>query len=138
MHLDRTNKGGEYDLNGERLHKAAAQRDLGVLMHKSQKTSMQVQQVIGKANRMLAFISKGIKYINREVLRKLYKALVRPHLKYCEQFWSPKERCTGIGISPGLYSLEFRRMNGNLIEIEHRTVQHSTGPSAHDVAPNPI
>jgi len=53
---------------------------------------MQVQQVIGKANGMLAFISKGMKCKNREVLPKLYKARVRPHLEYCEQFWFPDLR----------------------------------------------
>ena len=65
------------------------QRDLGVLVHESQKTSMQVQQIIEKANGMLAFITKGIEYKGKEVLLQLYKALVRPHLEYCAQFWSP-------------------------------------------------
>ena len=110
----------------------------GFLKHKSQKASMQVQQLTGKANGIL---QKGMEYKNREVLLKLYKALVRPHLEYCEQFWFPylrknilaseavQRRFTRLilGIkgfsneerlsSLSLYSLEFRRMKGGLIDI---------------------
>ena len=62
------------------------QRDLGVLVHESQKPSLQVQQVVRKANGMLAFIARGIEYKSREVLLQLYRALVRPQLEYCVQF----------------------------------------------------
>ena len=49
---------------------------------------MQVQSAIRKANSMLAFMSRGLEYKSRDVLLRLYKALVRPHLEYCEQFWA--------------------------------------------------
>ena len=65
------------------------QRDLGVLVHESQKPSLQVQQVVRKANGMLAFIARGIEYKSREVLLQLFWVLVRPQLEYCVQFWSP-------------------------------------------------
>ena len=87
---------------------------------------------------MLAFMSKGLEYKSRDVLLRLYKALVRPHLETCEQFWTPKEGCAALervqrrftrmipGMKSlsyeewlrtlGLYSLEFRRIWGDLIE----------------------
>ena len=90
---------------------------------------------------MLAFIAKGLEYKSREVLLQLYRVLVRPHLEYCVQFWSPYLRKDVVALgtvqrrftrlilgmkgltyeerlnSLGLYSLEFRRMRGDLIEI---------------------
>ena len=68
------------------------QRDLGVMVHQSLKVGMQVQQAVKKANGMLAFIAKGFDYRSREVLLQLYRVLVRPHLEYCVQFWSPNLR----------------------------------------------
>ena len=64
------------------MQKAATQRDLGIHVHETQEASTQVQQVIRKANGMLALISKGLEYKSREVLPQLDKVLVRPHLEY--------------------------------------------------------
>ena len=109
-------------------------------MHQSLKVSVQVQQTVKKANGMLAFIVRGFDYRDRDLLLQLYRALVRPHLEYCVQFWCPylrkdvlaiegaQQRFTRLipgmaGLSYeerlsrlGLYSLEFRRMRGDLIE----------------------
>ena len=77
---------------------------------------------------------------SRDVFLRLYEALVRPHFEYCEQFWAPYLRKDVLALErvqrrftriiPGvksllfeerlrtlaLYSLEFRRMRGDLIE----------------------
>ena len=105
-------------------------------MQESQKVGLQVQQIIKKVNGILSFIARGMEFKNSEVVFQLYKVLVRPHLEYCVQFWSPylrkdilplerrftrlipelrglvyEERLSRLG----LYSLEFRRMRGDLI-----------------------
>jgi len=41
------------------------------------------------ANSIFAFISRGLEYKSSDVLLRLYKALVRPPLEYCEQLWAP-------------------------------------------------
>uniref|UniRef100_A0A4W3J4I1 Reverse transcriptase domain-containing protein n=1 Tax=Callorhinchus milii TaxID=7868 RepID=A0A4W3J4I1_CALMI len=140
IHQGSKNRKTDYFLEGERLDSVSVQRDLGVLAHQSQKVSMQVQQATRKANGILAFIAKGLEYKSREVLLQVYKALVRPHLEYYVQFWSPclrkdilalegvQHRFTRLvpgirGLTHedrlnklGLYSLEYRRIRGDLTE----------------------
>ena len=90
---------------------------------------------------MLGFIGQNIEYRSWDVLLKLSKTLVRPHLEYCVQFKSPyyrkdiiklervQKRFTRMlpeldGLSYkerldrlGLFSLERRRLRGDLIEV---------------------
>ena len=41
------------------------------------------------ANRLLGLIDSNINYKNTELMLPLYKSLVRPHVEYAVQFWSP-------------------------------------------------
>ena len=42
-----------------------------------------------KANSMLSIINRWVLYKSAEVISKLYRIFVRPHLEYCIQFWIP-------------------------------------------------
>ena len=38
---------------------------------------------------MLGFINRNFSFKNKDVILPLYISLVRPHLEYAVQFWSP-------------------------------------------------
>ena len=104
------------------------------------KVSAQVNKAVLTANRVLGMISRAIEIKTRDVIIPLYRALVRPHLEYCIQAWRPflvkdieklervQKRAVGMIIDLrsesyaaklkeiGLFSLEKRRIRGDLIE----------------------
>ena len=92
MHFGRSNQGRTYSVDGRALGKVIEQRGLGVHVHSSLKVEPQVDRVVKNAFGMLGFIGQNIEYRSWDILLKLYKTLVRPHLEYCVQFWSPYYR----------------------------------------------
>ena len=117
------------------------ERDLGVLMSKDLKFSKQCLLAKNKANLMLGIISTGVSYKSSEVISKLYRAYVRPHLEYCIQFWSPTNvkdadmlewvQKRAIKMIPslrklsyeqklkrlGIFSIRCRRLRGDMTEV---------------------
>ncbi|CAM4659406.1 unnamed protein product [Caretta caretta] len=89
MHLGINNKNFSYKLGMHQLEVTEEEKDLGVLVDHRMTMSRQCDMAVKKANAVLECIRRGISSRDKEVLVLLYKALVRPHLEYCVQFWSP-------------------------------------------------
>ncbi len=76
-------------MNSNKLEGVQCVKDLGVSVAFSLKFSQQCKDTAGKANRMLGFINRNISFRTEDVILPLYTSLVRPHLEYAAQFWSP-------------------------------------------------
>lgn len=141
MHLGRNNPQNEYTMGNNILKKSKQERDLGVIMDSSGKSTEQCIIAVKKANAMLGMIKRNIKFKSKSVIVRLYKALVRPKLEYCIQAWCPylkkdidilervQKRATKMieGYkdmsyedrlrNTGLMKLEKRRARGDLIQV---------------------
>ena len=89
LHLDCGNPHYQYKLRDVRIERSSTKMDLGVLVDGEQDMSQQCAFAAQKANCILGCINCSVVSRLREVILPLYSVLMRPHLKYCVQMWSP-------------------------------------------------
>ena len=152
MHVGRKNNGFDYEMGDRKLRSTEEEKDLGVIINQSMKPSRQCTAAATKANQILGFIRRTIISRDKNIIMNLYKTLVRPHLEYCVQVWSPylqkdkevlekvQRRATkmirGFGkmtyeerlAKCGLTTLEKRRCRGDLIETFKLMTNKETTP----------
>ena len=140
MHIGHKNKNEKYELLGKEIESVQQEKDLGVVITNDLKSSNQCIEAVKKAQKLLGYIKRQFRTRNKETILTLYNALVRPHLEYAVQFWSPSlrkdiERLEAVQARAtklipsirhlgyvrrlerlNLYSLEKRRLRGQLIE----------------------
>ena len=141
LHTGPRNTGKNYEMGGTILSKTVKEKDLGVSMNSNMKVSEQCRIAASKGNQVLGMIRRNITYKEKNLIVPLCKAIVRPHLEYCIQAWSPylrkdidmletiQRRATKLipGLRDlryeerlkecGLTTLETRRLRGDQIEV---------------------
>ena len=141
IHAGNNNKRYNYTMGDSEIRKSTKERDLGIMVESSGKVTEQCVMAAKKANVALGLIKRNIHCKSKDVIVRLYKALVRPKLEYCVQAWCPylkkdidilervQKRATKmIGglrnvkyedrlVSTGLLPLDKRRVRGDLIQV---------------------
>ena len=76
-------------MGGTFLSKIMKAKYLGVTMNANMKVSEQCRIAASEGNQVLGMIRRNITYKQKSFIVPLYKSIVRPHLEYCIQAWSP-------------------------------------------------
>jgi len=65
------------------------EKDLGVYTTSDLRPSRQCMAAAARASSVLGWIARNFKQLSINNFRLLYRAYIKPHLKYCSQSWSP-------------------------------------------------
>ena len=85
IHFGFNNKNVDYYLGSNKLCEVKEERDLGVIIHNSLKSSNQCVKAANAANATLGMIKRTFMCKNKDIMMKLYKSIVRPKLEFCVQ-----------------------------------------------------
>lgn len=89
MHIGRTNPTHKYYMGGVELTTVEKEKDIGVLMHRTIKPSLQCAESARLANVILGQIARSFHYRDRFTFLNLYKQYVRCHMEFSVSAWSP-------------------------------------------------
>ena len=72
-----------------KLKEVKSEKDVGVTFSDNLKFDIHINNIVNKANQMVGIIKRSFTYLDKDMFLLLYKALVRPHLKYANVIWHP-------------------------------------------------
>ena len=141
MHLGSNNPRHRYSLGKSQIKETLSERDLGIQVDNMLKFHDHAATVVKKCKYLMSVIKRSFKCLDKKMMTKLYKSLIRPVLEYGNSVWGPcfkgdeekiekiQRRLTkmirGLTHVPyeerlkqlGLPSLRYRRLRGDMITI---------------------
>ncbi len=76
----------------ESLKQVRVEKDLGLIIDENLNFREHFTEKINKANRIVGLIIRTFVALDEKIFRSLFVALVRPHLEFANQVWSPYKR----------------------------------------------
>ena len=139
LHTGPGNTGMNYEMGGTILSKTVKEKDLWVSMNANMKVSEQCRIAASKGNQVIGMIRRNITYKEKSLIVPMYKAIVRPHLEYCIQAWSPdirkyidmleKIQRRATKLIPGLKDLRYERTTRGMWTDNTRNAKIKGGPN---------
>ena len=94
LHLGHNNHEYQYSMPStvtrKPIEKTNLEKDLGVNIDAQLKFSKHIKIQVNKANKILGMIRRSYEFLDGDSLKRLFIALVRPHLEYSNAVWSPR------------------------------------------------
>ena len=75
--------------NGPVIRKVKEEKDIGVIFDAELKFSSHISEKVNKANSIMGLVRRTFTLLDKGNFALLFKSLVRPHLEFANQVWSP-------------------------------------------------
>ncbi len=89
---DDTIENYNYTLNNHILERTDIEKDLGVLIDRKLSFDDHIQAKINTANKIMGLIRRTFTFLDADNFKKLFKAMVRPHLEFSNAVWHPRTK----------------------------------------------
>ena len=129
------------EIEEKELEQVKSEKDLGIITDDILSFAEHIQTKVNKATKIMGLIRRSFMFMDAEMFRKLFTAMVRPHLEYGQVIWSPIKKKDIISIENvqrrasksipelknlsyperlkklNLPTLSYRRHRGDMIEL---------------------
>ena len=78
-----------YSMKGTHIKVVKEETDLGVVIDDNLTFHSHMQTKISKANSIMGLIRRSFQYLDKDMFKMLFTALVRPHVEYANAVWAP-------------------------------------------------
>ena len=76
----------------QQLDSTQEEKDLGVLVDNELSFAKHIAAQVSKANRLVGQIRRSFSYLDKDMMKQLFIALVRPHLEFGNVVWAPHHK----------------------------------------------